>query len=154
MLQLRCVVSSATGTYHLVLVDKRRMAKSLYCFGGAFGTSLTINLQRDTSQLALGFLLSNVWVLETALSSRTGHFPSNVFLKDFQVYLFYWMCVSVLFPCIHVHHLHTCCLQRSEKGIGTGLTHGCELLCMPGPLQEQVLLTLPAISPVPWLLFF
>lgn len=51
--------------------------------------------------------------------------------------------------CMNVYHIHACCPESSEEGIGSpkaGVMDGCVPSCgfwelNPGPLQEQVLLT-------------
>lgn len=57
------------------------------------------------------------------------------------------MGMSVLPACLHMHHAHAWCLQRSEESTvspGTGTADGCKLPCgywevNPCCLEEQVL---------------
>lgn len=57
------------------------------------------------------------------------------------------MGMSVLPACLHMHHAHAWCLQRSEDSTvspGTGTADGCKLPCgywevNPCCLEEQVL---------------
>ena len=71
------------------------------------------------------------------------------FKIQFLVLFYVYECLNVC-KCTHVVH----CPQRSEEGVGTGVTDTCQLPCgcwesNPGSLQEQSMLltTEPSLQP-------
>jgi hypothetical protein len=68
MLQTECVVSSATESYHLVLVGNQKSWRWLVPAGKCSGTFLT-----NIPQLALRSSFDNPWLLEEALSIHGEH---------------------------------------------------------------------------------
>lgn len=70
--------------------------------------------------------------------------------------------MCVFSACMLVHHVHSCCLWKSEEGIGspaTGVTDGCDPpsgFWEPtlSPLHEQQVLLTTKLFPVPYIIFF
>lgn len=93
------------------------------------------------------------WVYEVRWPASPS---SKLFLNVF------YFCVYEYFTCMHVHHVHSWCLQKAEEGIGfpgTGvaedyeLLHGCrelDLASLQGQLwllTAELSLSRPAVGP-------
>ena len=71
--------------------------------------------------------------------------PSSVlFCPSCLQSLFYFMCMSILPACMHVHHVHVCCPQGSEEGLDSlnmelqmALSHHVGIEPNACSLQEQ-----------------
>lgn len=65
-------------------------------------------------------------------SISTSRLSSLIFFFKERFIHFYFTTMGVLLPGTSVHHVHACCLQRLEEGIGlprTGIMCGCESPC-------------------------